>query len=371
MLWKLDNSLLGELEQALTVGTAEKRTETLRRVTDLFLGEADRLNDEQVNVFDDVLVHLIKRVETKALVQLSGSIANVSNAPLEVVRGLARNSEITVAGPVLTQSTRLSEADLLDIAKSQGQEHLLALSLRSALSESLTDVLLERGQRPVTHALAKNQGARFSERGFAALVGRAESDSSLAEWVGQRLDMPLSLLRQLLAKATDIVRSKLLASAPPEQQAQIQLALADIAKEITLEAAKPRDYVRADGLVQTLNLRGKLTEAALFQFASDSMHEEMVATLSLFCGVSSQLWRKLTQNVRPDGLIVACKAAKVTWPTVLAIMKARFAHHLISDEELATAKSSFLNISQVAAQRTIRFMKVRDVAKVDLSQLAG
>jgi uncharacterized protein (DUF2336 family) len=231
-------------------------------------------------------------------------------------------------------------------------------------------VLLERGQRPVTHALAKNQGARFSEGGFAALVARAESDSSLAEWVGQRLDMPLSLLRQLLAKATEIVRAKLLASAPQAQQAQIQLALEDISKAITLEAAKPRDYQQAEGMVQKLNLQGKLTEAALLKFATDSMHEEMVATLSLFCGVSSQLMEKLTQGVRPDGLIVACKAAKLTWPTVMAIMNARFAHHVLSDEELAAAKGSFLNISQSAAQRTIRFMKVRDVAKVRLSDVA-
>ena len=364
------NFLLAELEQALTDGSSEKRTETLRRVTDLFLGEADRLNDEQVSVFDDVLVHLIKRVENKALAHLSSSIASVSNAPIEVVRGLARNSEITVAGPVLTHSTRLSEAELLDIAGSHGQEHLLAISQRSALSESLTDVLLDRGQRPVTHALAQNQGARFSERGFAALVARAEKDSSLAEWVGQRLDMPLSLLRQLLAKATDIVRAKLLAVAAPEQQAQIQQALADISTAITLEAAKPRDYVQAEGLVQKLNLQGKLTEAVLLDFAKNGMHEEMVATLSLFCGVSSQLMEKLTQGVRPDGLIVACKAAKLSWPTVMAIMKARFAHHILSEEELAVAKGSFLNISQATAQRTIRFMKVRDVAKLSLAEVA-
>ena len=44
--------------------------------------------------------------------------------------------------------------------------------------------------------------------------------------------------------------------------------------------------------------------------------------------------------------------------------------HRISDEELAIAKSLFLAISQTAAQRTIRFMKVRDVAKVRLSEVA-
>ena len=366
----LAQSILGELEEAISSGTSEKRTTTLRRVTDLFLGEADRLTDEQVAVFDDVLMHLIKRVENKVLVQLSTSIANVSNAPLETILNLAQNPEITVAGPVLRNSARLNEADLIEIAKSKGQGHLFAISQRASLPESLTDVLLERGDGSVAHALVKNQGARFSENGFAALVKRAESDNSFAEWVGQRLDLPLGLLRRLLARATDIVRSKLLASAPQAQQAQIQLALADIEKEITLEAAKPRDYAKAEGIVQTLNLQGKLNEAVLVNFAEQRMHEEMVATLSLFCGVSTQIMEKLTKGVRPDGLILACKAAKLNWPTVVAIMKARFAHHLVTDDELTMAKMSFLKLSQVAAQRAIRFMKAQDVAKLRLSEVA-
>lgn len=366
----LPSSLVGELEDALSSGAADKRTETLRRVTDLFLGDADRLNEEQIAVFDDVLMHLIKQVETKALVQLSTTVATVSNAPLEVVRSLAQNSEIAVAGPVLTESQRLTETDLIEIAKSRGQNHLLAISQRSSLSESLTDVLLEHGQRPVVHALAANQGACFSEIGLATLVKHAETDSSLAERVGLRLDLPLNLLRQLLARATDIVRSKLIGVASPEQQAHIQAALSEIAEQITLEAAKPRDYAKAEGVVQTLNLNGKLTESVLRDFAVDAKHEEMVATLSLFCGVSTELMEKLTHGVRPDGLIVACKAAKLSWTTVIAIMKARYAYHSMSEAELASAKNSFLKLSQAAAQRTIRFMKVRDVALLNLAAVA-
>jgi hypothetical protein len=44
-------------------------------VTVLFLGEADRLNDEQIGVFDDVLGQLIQRIETKALAELSSRLA--------------------------------------------------------------------------------------------------------------------------------------------------------------------------------------------------------------------------------------------------------------------------------------------------------
>ena len=70
-------SLIAELEDAVKSGSADKRVATLRRVTSLFLDESNRLNEQQISVFDDVLVHLIKRIETKALVQLSSSLAPV------------------------------------------------------------------------------------------------------------------------------------------------------------------------------------------------------------------------------------------------------------------------------------------------------
>lgn len=59
-------SIIAELEDAVRAGSPTKRVETLRQVTDLFLNDGDRLNDEQVQVFDDVLCLLIARVETRA-----------------------------------------------------------------------------------------------------------------------------------------------------------------------------------------------------------------------------------------------------------------------------------------------------------------
>jgi len=117
-------SLIAELEDAIKSGSPEKRVETLRRVTDLFLNDADRLNEAQVGLFDDVLCHLIKRIETKTLAELSGTLAPIDNSPIdnspiEVIRRLARNDEIAVAGPVLAQSARLTSDDLIEIAGSK------------------------------------------------------------------------------------------------------------------------------------------------------------------------------------------------------------------------------------------------------------
>ena len=70
--------------------------------------------------------------------------------------------------------SRLTENDLVEIAKSKSQEHLLAISGRASITEAVTDVLVERGNRQVAHRLAKNAGAHFSELGFASIVKGAD-----------------------------------------------------------------------------------------------------------------------------------------------------------------------------------------------------
>ena len=59
-------SLMDELERAVQSGSREQRVDTLRRITDLFLLAPAQLNAEQIGVFDDVLAHLVARVENKA-----------------------------------------------------------------------------------------------------------------------------------------------------------------------------------------------------------------------------------------------------------------------------------------------------------------
>src|SRR5262249_28847748 len=121
-------SLLVELERALQHGSRDKRNETLRRITNLFLDRADSFSDEHVAVFDDVLERLIQEIESKARSELSSKLAPVSNAPVKVVRRLAQDDDISVAAPVLQQSKRLAETDLVDIAKTKSQAHLLAIA---------------------------------------------------------------------------------------------------------------------------------------------------------------------------------------------------------------------------------------------------
>ncbi len=354
-------SLIADLEDAIQSGSKDRRVETLRRITDLFVVDADRLSDQQIDVFDDVLGHLIKRIEGKALAELSRRLGPINNAPIEVVRQLARDDDITVAEPILTSSMRLSDGDLIDIASSKTQAHLLAISARQQITPSVTDVLLQRGDRDVLHKLAGNSGADFSENGFATLVKHSERDEQLAEKVGLRLDVPLRLFRELLLRATEAVRSRLLALAGPESRNQIQRVLAAISEDAQQEAGfqNVQDYAKAQARVAAMHAAGQLDEAAIFEFAKTDRQADIVAALSLLSGAPMPLLENLLQSEHREAILVPCKAAKLEWPTVRTILSSRSVSRTMSDLDVESARTDYFKLSTSGAQRVLRFWQVR------------
>src|SRR6187397_2532153 len=230
-------------------------------VTDLFLSNVDRLGDSQIAAVDGVLAHLIARVEATTVIQLSEALATINRAPIQTIRRLAFHEQPQVAAPVLRHSACLSDADLLEIVKSRSQQHLLAICDRKILNEVLTDALMRFGDVNVSNALARNTGARFSECGYATLVGRAEKDENLAEKLGVRLDIPGSLLRELLDKVADVVRARFLTASRPVAKPKGPAAAGQAAP-----ARKAIDYTAAQSEVVMLNRTGKLNDMMVNRF---------------------------------------------------------------------------------------------------------
>jgi uncharacterized protein (DUF2336 family) len=269
-------SIIDEVEVAIRAGSDQKRLETARRVTDLFLSSAGSFDEEQVALFDDVLDRLIKTIELRsiadmaarvALAEISTQLAPIAQAPPSVIRRLAGNDEIRIAGPVLQESARLDEAELLRIASTKGEQHLLAIAGRWWLKEIVTDALLARRYPSVSRRLTANPGARFSASGFAVIVGQAEADPELTVSVGVRVDLPSDLRRQLLRSATDAVRTRLLSRAPPHLFEEIQNAIAAVASGVDREMSGIRDFIGAKRAIAKLKEAGQLTEATLRGFA--------------------------------------------------------------------------------------------------------
>jgi uncharacterized protein (DUF2336 family) len=186
--------LLTELEAAAREATPERRARILQRVTELFLSAATSLSPGQISVFDDVLLHLMERIEARKLAELSAALANVAPAPQATIRRLARQQNASIAVPVLLKSESLTDADLIEIASHFSQQHLIAISSRPHLNEALTDVILKHAGKETARVLARNPTAWFSTLGRAALLIVAERDENVAESLGSRPDLPAQSL---------------------------------------------------------------------------------------------------------------------------------------------------------------------------------
>ncbi|WP_165825274.1 DUF2336 domain-containing protein [Rhodopseudomonas palustris] len=357
---KTQGSLLDELESAIQTGSAERRLETLRRITDLFLGGSNKFNEDQIAVFDQVLGQLIRKIETRALAELSVRLAPIDNAPLETIRSLARNDDIEVAGPVLEESVRLTTSDLVEIARTKGQAHLLAISGRPTLTDPVTDVLVARGNMEVFHRLLSNETSSISAAGFAVLTKAAEQDELLAEKAGRRIDIPIKLLRDLLLRAKEAVRERLLAVMPAKVRDEVQNILNSVVRAVDHEVSQPRDYAAARRFVELLKEKGELQEKDLLRFAKAGQYEETVAALSLLASTPIDILKPLMQSPRCDGLLVPCRAADFRWETVSAILQMRFSGATLAAPELDRIGQEFAKLSKASAQRMLRFWKVRE-----------
>jgi uncharacterized protein (DUF2336 family) len=360
ILQQLDQSIIAELEDAVQNGSSQKRVDTLRQVTNLFLHDGERLSDDQVKVFDDVLCLLIARVESRARAELSTRLAPIDYAPFEVIQHLARDDEIAVAGSVLARSSRLRTSDLVEIASTRSQDHLLAISGRSNLPEAVTDVIVDRGERKVIRKLANNASARFSDAGYSSIVAHAGADDELTEILGLRIDLPLKFLRDLLRRATAAVRARLMAIAPLELQEEIKRVLKAIAGTAGDDNPPARDFSRAEALAKLLKEHNELDDAAIVKFAGAKKFDEVAASLAVLNHVPTDMMARLLEGPRSDLILIPCKSAGLDWPAVEAILENRPLKQPISEQTLKLARKDYGKLSTETAQRTVRFWKVHN-----------
>jgi uncharacterized protein (DUF2336 family) len=354
---------MSELEVVIRRGSSARRADTLRRIGALFADRASRLSDEHVQLFDEVLHRLIAEVAANARMELAHRLAAISNAPREVVRCLAKDDDIAVARPILMQSPRLADCDLLEVAEAKREAHLLALSKRRGLGKPLTDVLIRRGNREVLRSLADNFDAQLSDANFAALIDRAMQDGALAQRIGIRPDIPPRHLRTLVLASRPPMQQRLLARAKPEMQAEIRRILAQSTKEAQVKASQP-DYATAERRILERRRGGNLDEASVVGLANTAQcdsdkYEELVAALALMCEVPIDVVDRLMASNRPDPVLILCKSVGWGWATARAIMTAMPAGQTMFRHDLDAAFDNFERLSRTTAQRVMRFWQVQ------------
>jgi uncharacterized protein (DUF2336 family) len=311
-------SVLWDLEEAISRGTAESRSRALWHTTDLLI--AGRYCEEDVATFGEVIERLADEIEVEARAQLAQRLARIDNAPINVIRKLAFDDEIEVAGPVLRSSERLDDDTLVANASTKSQAHLLAIAQRKTLAEQVTDVLVERGNREVVNSVAQNEGARFSGAGFLHLVKRAENDSILAEHLGLRTDIPRQLFQQLIAKASDDVKNRL-AQEQPDNSAQIQNSVAEVTGNLQSKFGPvSKSYFVAKRVVAIQHRMGNLNEKSISEYARSHKIDEVTIGLSLLTALPPDVIDRALFDRNREMLLIMAKALDFAWDTMMSLL---------------------------------------------------
>ncbi len=351
--------LLDELEGALASGNINRRIDILTRITDLFINGADRYSEDQVGVFDDIMARLVNTIEAKVRAKLAHRLAPIANAPTNVIHMLAFDDDIEVASPVLAQSPRLDDRDLVTAGRNKSQQHLFAIAQRPSLSETVTDVLVERGDRKVVHSVVRNVGARFSDAGFRMLVKRSADDDALATEVGLRSDIPRQHFLVLLDKASSAVRQRLVAE-NPQAGPTIDGVVAEVVGGIRAEArnASP-DFAAAQAYVERLNRIQRISESEIYQFARDRKFEETAIALSIMCDTPIDVVERALLDPGAEIILILAKVAGLSTTTTKAVLLLRAADRGMSAKDLEHALSSFNRLQPETARRVLSFFRTR------------
>ena len=128
------------------------------------------------------------------------------NAPIGCVKRLASDASMR-SQPDSSHSTRLDTETLVSIARSESEQHLLAISKREVIAEPVTDVLLVTGNRTCCIRWSATS-ARVSPSSVSC-NDRTIRTQFLPCGEPRQVDIPHIFL-QVIAKASDEARRKLL-----------------------------------------------------------------------------------------------------------------------------------------------------------------
>lgn len=308
-------TLILDVENAVAIGTPDQRVAMLRRITALFLDHAVRLGETEVEPFDAILLHLAQNVAVAARAVLAQEISEIANAPRRLVRDLAFDPAIAVAGPVLIRSQRLAEDDLVRIAGEAGPLHLDAVARRRTLSQRITEILVTRAAAAALRRIAGNESAHLSETGFAALLAIARKDA---------------VLRAIL----DLRR------AVPESH----------------RGANPPAKPGATGDVD-------LDEKAVLAFIAQGRVDDALLVIAHIAHVPPAVALQAYQRSDTDPLLFLVRSVDFGWGTLKHLIQSRPGRRL-PPEVMRGAFEAFQSLSVATARRSVRFNAAQANAKV-------
>ena len=339
--------------------TSEKRGDLLIWISELFTEGAEDYTDAETRLFGDILCRLVDQVSVDVRAQFSEQMAPLSCTPRAVAMRLASDEEIAVSGVMLEQSAVLTDTDLRDIASSLSQGHLLAITRRNGLSETVTEVLADRGNVEVLEGVTRNATARFSDFGLKRLATRGLDYPKVLLALSQRADMPAERLARAMASFDAESRAKLqnIVALSPDFAALLVTEASDIAHRRKQELER-----EISSLLRRIRQRLSTLDDAIVGFADQGRIEAVAELLTQVGGLEEAHISNVLNHENDFGLAVVCRSLSIGDEAYLKLSQLR-ANHLGQSPSMADAwAGNYAEIDRPSADRALHFHRMRMAA---------
>ena len=360
--------------------SSDKRRELLEGVTDLFLDGGPGLSDQELTIAIEILGQVATEVERDVRARLSDRLADLDDAPVELIRQLA-NDDIQVARPLLERGGGLSDQNLVEIVNKHGKDHQLSISVRSKVSARVADALVAKGDDDVMLSLINNDGARISRGAMESIVERSESIRTLCEPLLHRTDLPPDLMHDMFWWVGAALKRHIL-TRPDVDEKLVNKLLAKAERDMVREPEKDEENLnRVERMVRRRLRLGQLNQDSLVQFLRRNQVPEFIAALGYLTDVDQNTAKRIVFTPGHEAVAVACRAKGFdlsTFSTIVLLLDGAAENNaavsgaaavvqkqLRRPEEVASLLDLYKQIPIENAKRAMRFWAIRNKSQND------
>lgn len=347
-----DLLLAADADQEVRCGLAEKIA-TL--APELSADEQDKVRHITYQALETLARDQITRVRQI----LSEALKDVADAPPEVIRQLARDAELVVAGPVLQFSPVLSDEDLLEIINSNPSSGSLgAISQRDDVTEPVADAIVSTESVEAVALLLANASAQIREETLDRVIDQAPD---VEHWHEPLVFRPL-LPKRTAAKLARFVAHNLLQALGERQDLDPEV-LEEVRQvvERRLEEEPPETMEtqistteEAMKMVKELQDAGKLDEPVIAEAVKSGDREFSMAALALRAGLKVEVVRSVVANRSVKGMVAIAWKAKLS-AKLAETLQQRLA--LVPQKDILKAEGTDYPLDDEALEWQLDFIK--------------
>ena len=347
--------------------SSDKRRELLRNVTNLFFENPDNYNPSEIDLFGDVMGTISSNLETEIRQDIAGRMANLPNPPQNLLKQMAQD-EIAVAASVLNHSPALSDETLIEIARNQSQEHILAMTKRADVSEHVSASIVENGDDNSVASLLENEGATINRPTMEQVVERAATSEILHKPIVNRSSTPPDLLNEMFFVVSSQLKKEILEKNENLDEAALDALIDESHEKFASSGAEPKSP--AEKVIDEAEEYRQLNESFLVELLKNRRLAEFLFGFSRLTGIDVKTAKRILQDKSAEALAIACKASRFDRATFSTFVLLTDVNQHRTPDQINALMDLYTQVSLESAQRTMRFWRVRRSATAEASNAA-